>query len=102
MIVVVEGPSAAGKTSWITADRHGAVLIAEAQPGPVPRRGSDPAAAAAHWAKVNAARWAAACQAEQQAGIVVCDTDPFKLHGTSDRACSPGQSQKAAALSPRP
>ncbi len=78
MIVVVEGPSASGKTTWITAHRPGSAVIGEARPGPAPSR--DPAAAAAHWAKVNAARWAAACQAEQQAGIALCDTDPFKLH----------------------
>jgi len=80
MIVVVEGPSAAGKTTWIAAHRQGAALIGEARPGPAPDRGGDPAAAAAHWAKVNAARWSAACQAENQGTIAVCDTDPFKLH----------------------
>ena len=80
MIIVVEGPSAAGKTTWIAAHRHGAAVIAEAQPGPAPHRGSDPASAAIHWAKVSASRWAAACQAEQRAEIAVCDTDPFKLH----------------------
>jgi hypothetical protein len=76
----VEGPSATGKTTWVTAHRHGAALIGEARPGPAPSRHRDPAAAAAHWAELNAARWAAACQAEQQAGIALCDTDPFKLH----------------------
>jgi hypothetical protein len=80
MIIVVEGPSAAGKTTWITAHRHGAALVGEARPGPAPSRGSDPAAAAVHWAQVNATRWGAAYQAERQAGIAVCDTDPFKLH----------------------
>ena len=80
MIVVVEGPSAAGKTTWITTHRQGAALIGETRPGPAPDRGRDPAAAAAHWAKAGAARWSAACQAEQQGEIAVCDTDPFKLH----------------------
>jgi hypothetical protein len=80
MIVVVEGPSAAGKTTWITAHRQGAALVGEARTGPAPDRGSDPAAAAAHWARVDAARWSAACQAENQGTIVICDTDPFKLH----------------------
>jgi hypothetical protein len=80
VIVVVEGPSASGKTTWIAAHRQGATVIGEARPGPAPSRHRDPAAAAAHWAKVSAARWAAACQAEQQAGIAMCDTDPFKLH----------------------
>jgi hypothetical protein len=79
VIVVVEGPSAAGKTTWAAAHRHGAALIGEARPGPAPSRESDPAGAAAYWAEVNAARWAAACQAEQQTGIALCDTDPFKL-----------------------
>ena len=80
MIVVVEGPSAAGKTTWITAPRQGAALIGETRPGPAPSRGSDPDAAAAYWATVNAARWSAACRAEQQAKIVLYGTDPFKLH----------------------
>lgn len=80
MIVVVEGPSAAGKTTWIAAHHQGAAVIGEARPNPAPHRLTDPAAAAAHWANLSAARWAAACQAEQQAGIAVCDTDPFKLH----------------------
>jgi hypothetical protein len=76
MIVVVEGPSAAGKTTWVTAHRHGAALIGEARPGIALSHRRD----AAHWAEVDAARWAAACQAERQAGIALCDTDPFKLH----------------------
>jgi hypothetical protein len=80
MIIVVEGPSAAGKTTWIAAHHQGAAVIGEARPGPAPDRRSHPDAAAAHWAKVSAARWAAACQAEQQARVAVCDTDPFKLH----------------------
>jgi hypothetical protein len=80
MIVVVEGPSAAGKTSWITAHQHGAAVIGETRPGPAPDRRHDPAAAAAHWATVSAARWAAACQAERQDQVALCDTDPFKLH----------------------
>ena len=80
MIVVVEGPSAAGKTTWIAEHRDGAAVVGEAPPGAAPDRGEDPAAAAAHWAEVSATRWAAACYAEQQAGIALCDTDPFKLH----------------------
>jgi nicotinamide riboside kinase len=80
MIVVVEGPSASGKTTWIADHQDGAAVIGEARRGSAPRREDDPAAAAAYWAKVDAGRWAAACQAEQRAGIALCDTDPFKLH----------------------
>jgi hypothetical protein len=75
MIVAVEGPSAAGKTTWIIAHRHGAAVIAEAQPGPAPHHGSDPASAAIHRAKVSATPWAVVCRVEEQAEIAVCDTD---------------------------
>jgi hypothetical protein len=78
LIVVVEGPSAAGKTTWIAAHCQRAAVISETTPGPSP----GPGAAAAPWAQVNAARWAAATRAEQQTGTAVCDTDPFKLHYT--------------------
>ena len=79
MIVVVEGPSASGKTTWVNVHGHVAALIGEARPAPS-LSGRDPAAVAAHWAEVSAARWAAACEGEERAGIALCDTDPFKLH----------------------
>jgi hypothetical protein len=78
LIVVVEGPSAAGKTTWIAAHCQHTAVISEAAPEPSP----GPGAAAAGWAQVNAARWAAATRAEQETGTAVCDTDPFKLHYT--------------------
>ena len=80
MIIVVEGPSAAGKTTWIAAHCHPATVIGEAPRGPGPDRAIDPAGAAAHWAAISAARWHAACRAEQQTGTAICDTDPLKLH----------------------
>ena len=80
MIIVVEGPSAAGKTTWIAAHCQSATVIGEARAGPVPDRAADPDGAAAHWAAVSAGRWHAAVLAEQRSGTAVCDTDPLKLH----------------------
>jgi hypothetical protein len=45
--------------------------------GPPP--GADMLAASRYWAEANAARWAAAVDAEQRAPLVLCDCDPFKL-----------------------
>ncbi len=81
MIVVVEGISAAGKTSWCLA-HAGRNLVAEPPPppGPVPDRASDPEAAAGFWVGRSEARWSAALALERRTGRAVCDTDPLKLH----------------------
>lgn len=80
MIIVVEGPSAAGKTTWVAAHCPPAAVISETPGGPAPDRDLNPDGAAAHWAGLSAARWHAAHQAEQATGTAVCDTDPLKLH----------------------
>jgi hypothetical protein len=80
VIIVVEGPSAAGKTTWIAAHSPPAAVIGEMPSGPAPDRDLDPDGAAAHWAALSAARWHAAHQAERATGTAVCDTDPLKLH----------------------
>ena len=80
MIVVIEGPSAAGKTSWIAAHSEDALVVAEyAGPAQVD---ADEIDTANYWAEANAVRWATAIQAEPCTQIVLCDTDPFKLHYT--------------------
>jgi hypothetical protein len=80
VIIVVEGPSAAGKTTWIAAHCRSGMVIGEAPGGPAPSRDLDPDGAAAHWARISAARWQAAHKTEHSTGTAVCDTDPFKLH----------------------
>ena len=82
MIVVVEGPSAAGKTTWCrthfpewTVWEHTVLDSARA-----PDRKTDPMAAAEYWANFNRTRWRQALEIEAEYGIAVCDTDPFKLH----------------------
>lgn len=77
MIIVVEGPTAAGKTTWAMAHAGGA-LVPEAIPVIDPPL--DPGEAARFWAENGAARWQQAVTTEQRAGIAVCDTDPLKLH----------------------
>ena len=79
MIVVVEGPSAAGKTTWCR--RHfPAQTVWEAPAGAAPSREDDPEQAARYWLQRNEQRWAAALALEMERGLAVCDTDPFKLH----------------------
>lgn len=76
VIVVVEGPTAAGKTTWCC--RQVGRFVAEYRP-----TGTEPAdgqALARHWARVAMGRWAEAEELERADGIAYCDTDPVKLH----------------------
>ena len=92
MIIVVEGPQRSGQDHL---DRralpagHGDRRDAWR---PAPVRTLDPDGAAARWARISAARWHAARQAEQSTGTAVCDTDPLKLRyvWSLSRAGQPG------------
>jgi hypothetical protein len=76
VIVVVEGPTAAGKTSWCR--RHVGRFVPEhTAAGPEPAEGQ---ALARHWARVSMRRWAAAEELERHDGLAFCDGDPVKLH----------------------
>lgn len=76
MIVVVEGPTAAGKTSWCR--RYVGRYVAEyAATG---REPTDAMALARHWARVSMGRWSQATDLERADGVAFCDTDPVKLH----------------------
>ncbi|WP_329560946.1 hypothetical protein [Kitasatospora sp. NBC_01266] len=79
MILVVEGPSAAGKTSYCRTFEEPAV-VPETPGGTVPPVGASPSAAGRFWTERNADRWSQACRAEAATGLAVCDTDPLKLH----------------------
>jgi hypothetical protein len=80
MIVVVEGISASGKTTWC-AEQGGAHVVAEhGRFADTPDRGREPHAAAAFWAERNVERWQAALQLQARSGWAVCDSDPLKLH----------------------
>jgi hypothetical protein len=76
VIVVVEGPTAAGKTSWCR--RHVGRFVAEQ-----PATGTEPGegqALARHWARLGMRRWGEAEELERADGTAFCDTDPLKLH----------------------
>lgn len=78
VIVVVEGPSAAGKTTWAAAQEPNAVL---AELGPVtPPSGLSVTGLARFWTDVNCGRWQEAVRIEAERRLTVCDTDPLKLH----------------------
>lgn len=80
MIVVVEGPSAAGKTTWVRK-YHASVAVWEDEPvGETPGHDGDERAYAEFWTEVHCRRWATACGIERRQGLAVCDTDPCKLH----------------------
>ncbi len=78
MIVAVEGPSAAGKTTWCRAS--GLEFVAEYTATGREPDGSDLEEQAAYWVSVNSRRWDHARELEEVTGIAVCDSDPLKLH----------------------
>lgn len=80
MIVVVEGPSAAGKTTWISLQQGMPVVDEYRSSGSEPVEEASEDDHAAFWAEVNAQRWKKAEALEREHGIVICDSDPFKLH----------------------
>lgn len=78
MIVVVEGPSAAGKSTWVArwdpstmVPEHGAITAPT---------GLDDTELARFWSDLNAGRWRSAVDTEHRSGLAICDTDPLKLH----------------------
>jgi hypothetical protein len=78
VIIVVEGPSGAGKTTWCRT-HGGKYALLESLPdhATVP---TEPPAAARFWVDRNVARWDEVLAREARDGLVVVDTDPFKLH----------------------
>ncbi|MBP1862199.1 hypothetical protein [Rhizobium herbae] len=79
LIIVVEGISAAGKTTWCR--QHAAqYLIKESYPENRPDRHADAVEAGRLWTEWNAKRWSDAVAMERAKGAAVCDTDPLKLH----------------------
>lgn len=80
VIVVVEGPSGAGKTTWTRTHGGPHALLED-----LPDHSAEPAdeeAAARFWVERNVARWERVLERERRDGLVVVDTDPFKLHFT--------------------
>ena len=78
MIVVVEGPSAAGKTAWST-DHGAGNVVPETGGVELPVDLADESLGE-FWTDMNCRRWAQAVAVEAERGVAVCDTDPLKLH----------------------
>lgn len=79
VIVVVTGPSAAGKTTWCRR-HHWDDVIPEYVPTGREPDDAGPVTRAAFWCQVKCSRWGAAVRREQVSGLAVCDDDPLKLH----------------------
>ena len=80
MIVVVEGISASGKTTWCTSHAEQQLIAENGRFENEPDRAADPLGAAGFWAERNVDRWQAALAMEQRRSRAVCDSDPLKLH----------------------
>jgi hypothetical protein len=80
MIIVVEGISAAGKTTY--SRRFGepfCVSEFEAE-GAIPGMQDAPRVHAEYWLQHNIRRFRAALAIEAERGFSICDTEPFKSH----------------------
>jgi hypothetical protein len=80
MIVVVEGISASGKTTWCRRHAAGFTVSETGPRDDAPDATLNVTAAARFWVEQGERRWQAACAIERSRGIAVCDTDPIKLH----------------------
>jgi AAA domain len=76
MLIVVEGVSAAGKTTW--ASRHASAVINEAT-GPAPNT-TDTSAVGMYWSDKHSERWQSGLELEHMHAVVCFDTDPLKMH----------------------
>lgn len=94
MIIVVEGASAAGKTTWATRHAPAHLVPESSEDTAAPDRGTEPEEWVRYWQEQNERRWRRAVEIEQETGLAVCDTDPVKAHyvwclwqaGLADRA----------------
>lgn len=74
----MEGPSAAGKSTWCR--RHSTNFVAEHVPTGSEPDGTDTSSQGGFWTEVNCRRWTQATSLEARTGIAICDSDPLKLH----------------------
>lgn len=80
MILVVEGISASGKTTWCA--KHGGqhVIAENGRFENEPDLTKDSLGAATFWAERNVDRWQTALAMEDISSWALCDSDPLKLH----------------------
>lgn len=80
MIVAIEGPSAAGKTTWCRS--HFPYNCVQEAPADIaaPDLFGDPTEVAQFWVGYAVQNWQLALAIEKEHGIAVCDGDPFHLY----------------------
>ncbi|GAB3590575.1 hypothetical protein CFAEC_08785 [Corynebacterium faecale] len=78
MIIAVEGPSAAGKTTFCRGLDQ--TFVAEYQATGKEPEGEGMQVQAHYWTNVNTTRWNSARSLESETGLAYCDSDPMKLH----------------------
>ncbi|MEL7517424.1 MAG: hypothetical protein AAFN48_00560 [Pseudomonadota bacterium] len=80
MIVVIEGISAAGKSTYARSLGAATWVPEFAEQGVPPGPDRPAQERAAYWIAHNERRFARALAVEAQHGFAICDTDPFKSH----------------------
>ena len=80
MIVVVEGISAAGKTTYARSLGEATWVPEFEEQGTPPGPECPAQERAAYWIAHNERRFARALEVEAEHGYAICDTDPFKSH----------------------
>ena len=80
MIIVIEGISAAGKTSYSRKFALQHCVPEIFVKGVRPDESAAPQDHAHFWANHNAARFQMAMEIEAKYGFAICDTDPMKVH----------------------
>ncbi|MEU9175187.1 hypothetical protein AB0D34_46880 [Streptomyces sp. NPDC048420] len=78
MILVVEGPSAAGKSTHCA--QFASRQVVTELPGGMPSADWSLDETSVFWTERNVTRWTHACELEAEHELAVCDTDPLKLH----------------------
>jgi hypothetical protein len=80
VIIVVEGPSAVGKTTWCRTHFPQVLVEAADEKIRAPDLYEDPAEVARFWVEFNVGLWQKALQVEKREGLAICDTDPLHLY----------------------
>ncbi len=80
MIIVVEGISAAGKSTYARLLGEATWVPEFEEEGTPPAVESPAEEKAAYWIAHNERRFARALEVEAEHGYAICDTDPFKSH----------------------
>jgi hypothetical protein len=80
VIVVLEGISAAGKTTFARQFGEGRFVPEIPVKGTLPDKNADLDVHAQFWAEHNVRKFQMALEIEREHGFAVCDTDPMKIH----------------------